>query len=227
VRRAGELITTRLVQYYGLVEAIPPVTVLDAADHARGLADQPELLTSAGRATLGVELRVVDEGDRPVPWGETGEVVTRGDHVMAGYWNAENRADLAKTVTGGWLHTGDLGRMAEDGHLWLVDRVGDMIISGGYNIYPREVEDVVAEVPEVAEVAVVGVADPDWGQRVVAVVTARAGATVDEAAVLEHCRSRMASYKKPKEVRVVDSFPLSSTGKIAKRVLREQLSGAG
>jgi acyl-CoA synthetase (AMP-forming)/AMP-acid ligase II len=174
-----------------------------------------------------VELRVVDEGDRPVPWGETGEVVTRGDHVMAGYWNAENRTDLAKTVARGWLHTGDLGRMAEDGHLWLVDRVGDMIISGGYNIYPREVEDVVAEVPEVAEVAVVGVADPDWGQRVVAVVTARAGATVDEAAVLEHCRSRMASYKKPKEVRVVDSFPLSSTGKIAKRVLREQLSGAG
>jgi acyl-CoA synthetase (AMP-forming)/AMP-acid ligase II len=226
VRRAGELITTRLVQYYGLVEAIPPVTVLDAADHARGLADQPELLTSAGRATLGVELRVVDEGDRPVPWGETGEVVTRGDHVMAGYWNAENRADLAKTVTGGWLHTGDLGRMAGDGHLWLVDRVGDMIISGGYNIYPREVEDVVAEVPEVAEVAVVGVADPDWGQRVVAVVTARAGATVDEAAVLEHCRSRMASYKKPKEVRVADSFPLNSTGKIAKRVLREHLSGA-
>jgi acyl-CoA synthetase (AMP-forming)/AMP-acid ligase II len=202
------------------------VTVLDAVDHARGLVDQPELLTSAGRAALGVELRVVDEGDRPVPWGETGEVVTRGDHVMAGYWNAENRADLAKTVTGGWLHTGDLGRMAGDGHLWLVDRVGDMIISGGYNIYPREVEDVVAEVPEVAEVAVVGVADPDWGQRVVAVVTARAGATVDEAAVLEHCRSRMASYKKPKEVRVVDSFPLNSTGKIAKRVLREHLSGA-
>jgi acyl-CoA synthetase (AMP-forming)/AMP-acid ligase II len=226
MRRASELITPRLVQYYGLVEAIPPVTVLDAADHARGLADHPELLTSAGRAALGVELRVVDEDDRPVPCGETGEVVTRGDHVMAGYWNAESRTDLAKTVADGWLHTGDIGRMTEDGHLWLVDRVGDMIISGGYNIYPREVEEVVAEMPAVAEVAVVGVADPDWGQRVVAVVTARAGATVDEAAVVEHCRSRMASYKKPKEVLVVDAFPLNSTGKIAKRVLRDQLSRA-
>ena len=123
----------------------------------------------------------------------------------------------------GWLHTGDLGRMDAEGNLWLVDRKGDLIISGGYNIYPREVEDVVAEVPGVAEVAVVGVRDADWGQRVVALVTAAPGASVDLDAVLEHCRSRLASYKKPKEVRVVESFPLNSTGKIAKKVLREQL----
>ena len=113
--------------------------------------------------------------------------------------------------------------MSADGHLWLVDRKGDMIISGGYNIYPREVEEVIAEVPAVAEVAVVGVADQDWGQRVVAMVTARPGATVDTDAVLAHCRERMASYKKPKEVRVVTEFPLNSTGKIAKKLLREQL----
>ena len=142
---------------------------------------------------------------------------------MAGYWNAENRDDLSKSVVHGWLHTGDLGRVSQDGHLWLIDRLGDMIISGGYNIYPREVEDVLAEAPGVAEVAVVGVTDADWGQRVVALVTARSGAVVDEAAVLEHCRERMASYKKPKEVRVVTEFPLNSTGKIAKKVLREQL----
>jgi acyl-CoA synthetase (AMP-forming)/AMP-acid ligase II len=124
---------------------------------------------------------------------------------------------------GGWLHTGDLGRLSQDGHLWLIDRLGDMIISGGYNIYPREVEDVVAEAPGVAEVAVVGITDPDWGQRVVALVTARSGAVVDEVAVLEHCRSRMASYKKPKEVRVVAELPVNSTGKIAKNVIRAQL----
>ncbi|HZI97632.1 MAG TPA: AMP-binding protein [Actinomycetales bacterium] len=223
LRRAYERITPHLVQYYGLVEAIPPVTVLDAADHARGLDDDPELLTSAGRTALGVQVLVVDDEGRPVPAGEVGEVVTRGDHVMAAYWNAEHRADLAKSVRDGWLHTGDLGRMSDDGHLWLIDRKGDMIISGGYNIYPREVEDVVAEVAGVAEVAVVGVADPDWGQRVVALVTAREGATVDEATVLEHCRERMASYKKPKEVRVVAELPLNSTGKIAKKVLRQQL----
>jgi acyl-CoA synthetase (AMP-forming)/AMP-acid ligase II len=223
LRQAFERLTPRLVQYYGLVEAIPPVTVLDAEDHRLGLTDHPELLTSAGRPALGVEIRVVDEEGSPVQAGEVGEVVTRGDHVMKGYWNASNREDLSKSVRDGWLHTGDLGRMSDDGHLWLIDRKGDLIISGGYNIYPREVEDVVAEVPGVAEVAVVGVRDADWGQRVVALVTARNGATVDESAVLEHCRLRMASYKKPKEVRVLDSFPLNSTGKIAKKVLREQL----
>jgi len=223
MRRAHEQITPHLVQYYGLVEAIPPVTVLDAADHARGLAHDPELLTSAGRSALGVEIAVVDPGGRTLPPGEVGEVVTRGDHVMRGYWNAEHRDDLSKSVVDGWLHTGDLGRMSDDGHLWLVDRVGDMIISGGYNIYPREVEEVVAEVPGVADVAVVGIDDPDWGQRVVALVTAREGAVVDEAKVMQHCRDRLASYKKPKQVRVVESFPLNSTGKIAKKVLRQQL----
>jgi len=227
MRQAHDRLTPNLVQYYGLVEAIPPVTVLDAADHARGLAGEPDLLTSAGRPALGVEIAVVDEDGREVPPGETGEVVTRGDHVMAGYWNADRRDDLSKSVVDGWLHTGDLGRLSADGHLWLVDRKGDMIISGGYNIYPREVEDVIAEVPTVAEVAVVGVADQDWGQRVVALVTARPGQSVDPEAVLAHCRERMASYKKPKEVRVVRELPLNSTGKIAKKVLRAQLGLEG
>ena len=220
LRQAYQRLTPNLVQYYGLVEAIPPVTVLDAADHARGIEADPGLLTSAGRAALGVEIRVVDPDGRPLPAGETGEVITRGDHVMKGYWNAAGRSDLSKSVRDGWLYTGDLGRMSDDGHLWLVDRVGDMIISGGYNIYPREVEDVVAEVPGIAEVAVVGLPDPDWGQRVVAFVTLREGATVSEAEILEHCRQRMASYKKPKEVRVLDSFPLGATGKISKKALR-------
>ena len=142
---------------------------------------------------------------------------------MAGYYNAEQRSDLSKAVVDGWLHTGDLGRLSEDGHLWLIDRKGDMIISGGYNIYPREVEDVIAEVLGVDEVAVLGVDDADWGQRVVALVTARPGAEVDPERVREHCATRMASYKKPKEVRVVREFPLNSTGKIAKKVLRADL----
>lgn len=224
IRAAHERLTPNLVQYYGLVEAIPPVTVLDAADHARGLADAPALLTSAGRPASGVEVSIVDEDGREVPVGEVGEVVTRGDHVMPGYWNAEGRADLSKSVREGWLHTGDLGRLDDAERLWLVDRKGDMIISGGYNIYPREVEDVVAEVPGVHEVAVVGVDDRDWGQRVVALVTVDPGASVTPEAITEYCRARMASYKKPKDVRLVDSFPLNSTGKIAKKQLREQLN---
>lgn len=223
MRRAHEQLTPHLVQYYGLVEAIPPVTVLDAADHERGLDGEPELLTSAGRPALGVELAVVDEDGRRLAPGEVGEVITRGDHVMAGYYNAEHRSDLSKAVVDGWLHTGDLGRLDDEGHLWLIDRKGDMIISGGYNIYPREVEEVVAELADVAQVAVVGVTDPDWGQRVVAFVTPRSGAEVTEDQVRDHCASRLASYKKPKEVRVVAELPLNSTGKIAKKELRAQL----
>jgi acyl-CoA synthetase (AMP-forming)/AMP-acid ligase II len=200
--------------------------VLNAADHARGLAGSADLLTSTGRAALGVEIAVVDEAGTPLPPGEVGEVITRGDHVMGGYWNAAGRDDLAKIVRDGWLHTGDLGHLSADGHLWLVDRKGDMIISGGYNIYPREVEDVVAEVPGVGEVAVIGVDDPDWGQRVVAFYTVAGGLELDERAILDHCVARLASYKKPKELRRVDAFPLNSTGKISKKELRAQLAGA-
>lgn len=226
MRAAFERLTPHLVQYYGLVEAIPPVTVLDASQHARGLAGEPELLSSAGRPALGVEIAVVDEAGIPVAAGEAGEVITRGDHVMAGYYNPGVRTDLSRAVRDGWLHTGDLGRLDAEGNLWLVDRKGDMIISGGYNIHPREVEDVVAEVPGVHEVAVVGVDDADWGQRVVALVTAQPDAdpTALPDAIAAHCRDRLASYKKPKEVRVVPELPLNSTGKIAKKDLKAPLS---
>ena len=130
---------------------------------------------------------------------------------------------VQRQAAGATTSPGDLGRLSEDGHLWLIDRKGDMIISGGYNIYPREVEEVIAEAPGIDEVAVVGVADADWGQRVVALVTARQGAEVSQDLVRDFCASRLAAYKKPKEVRVVSEFPLNSTGKIAKKVLRAQL----
>ncbi|MQA25978.1 MAG: AMP-binding protein [Micromonosporaceae bacterium] len=217
IRQAYLRLTDGLVQYYGLVEAMPPVTVLSAADHALGLLDQPDLLTSAGRPCHGVDLRVVDSDGDEVPIGQVGEVLVRGENVMAGYWGAAG--DSIKAVRNGWLHTGDLGRQDEHGRLWLVDRKGDMIITGGYNVYPREIEDVIAEASGVREAAVVGVADPDWGQRIVALYTGDAR----EESVADHCRARLAGYKKPKEIRRVDRFPLNSTGKIAKNVLRAQL----
>jgi acyl-CoA synthetase (AMP-forming)/AMP-acid ligase II len=217
IRQAYERLTPNLVQYYGLVEAIPPVTVLTAADHAAGLdGTRPDLLTAAGRAAGDVELSIVDEDGRLLPSGEVGEVVTRGPHVMPGYWAGEAGT---KALRAGWLHTGDLGRMSDDGVLWLVDRKGDMIITGGYNVYPREVEDAIAAVPGVREVAVVGLPDDEWGQRIVALYTGAATPdTVDT-----HCRAMLASYKKPKEIRRVDAFPLNATGKIAKNRLRETL----
>jgi acyl-CoA synthetase (AMP-forming)/AMP-acid ligase II len=221
IRQAYQRVTENLVQYYGLVEAMPPVTVLDAADHAAGLADQPDLLTSAGRPCFGVEVRIVDDAGTTLPPGEIGEVITRGDHVMRGYWGAGRPGSPAsvKAVRDGWLHTGDLGRLDADGRLWLVDRKGDMIITGGYNVYPREVEEVIAAVPGVHEVAVIGVADPDWGQRIVAVFSGTA--SPDE--IDTHCRASLASYKKPKQIRHVDRFPLNATGKIAKNILRADL----
>ena len=225
IKQCFERITPNMSQYYGLVEAIPPVTVLGPEDHARGILGEAELLNSAGIPCNGVEVRIVDESGADVPVGEIGEVITRGDHIMRGYYGAAGAdATVTKAVRDGWLYTGDLGRMDLDERLYLVDRKGDMIISGGYNIYPREIEDVIAEVPGVHEVAVVGVEDPEWGQHVTALLTLLPGASVTEEAVLEHCRARMASYKKPKDVRIVDEFPLNSTGKIAKKVLREQLN---
>ena len=225
IRQCFDRITPHMSQYYGLVEAIPPVTVLGPADHLRGIEGDAEILTSAGLPCNGVEVRIVDEDGRDVPVGEIGEVITRGDHVMRGYYGqAGQDATVTKAVRDGWLHTGDLGRMDADERLFLVDRKGDMIISGGYNIYPREVEDVIAEVPGVHEVAVIGVTDADWGQHVTALFTVAPGATVTVDDVVAHCKSRMASYKKPKDVRIVESFPLNSTGKIAKKVLRAELN---
>jgi acyl-CoA synthetase (AMP-forming)/AMP-acid ligase II len=130
-------------------------------------------------------------------------------------------------VRDGWLYTGDLGRLDIDNRLYLVDRKGDMIISGGYNIYPREIEDVIAEVTEINEVAVLGAPDKEWGQRVTAFVSLKPNSSIDEKIVvekiLEHCKSKMASYKKPKDVFVVKEFPLNSTGKISKKTLKLQL----
>lgn len=225
IRQCFERITSNMAQYYGLVEAIPPVTVLGPEDHARGIAGDAQVLTSAGIPCNGVEIRIVDENGVDVPIGEIGEVITRGDHVMRGYYGqAAEDPTVTKAVRDGWLYTGDLGRVDADERLFLVDRKGDMIISGGYNIYPREIEDCIAAVPGVHEVAVVGVEDPDWGQHVTALLTVLPGATVTPEQVLEHCRATMASYKKPKDIRIVDEFPLNSTGKIAKKVLREQLN---
>jgi len=228
IRQTFDRITTNMAQYYGLVEAIPPVTVLGFEDHAAGVAGREDLLSSAGVPCVGVEVRIVDEHGKDVPVGEIGEVITRGDHIMRGYYGqAGMDATVTKAVREGWLHTGDLGRMDNEERLFLVDRKGDMIISGGYNIYPREIEDVIAEVPGVNEVAVVGVSDPEWGQYVTALFTVQPGAQVSADDVIAHCRATMASYKKPKDVRIVESFPLNSTGKIAKKVLREQLESEG
>jgi acyl-CoA synthetase (AMP-forming)/AMP-acid ligase II len=212
LRRAHERLTPRLVQYYGLVEAMPPLSVLGVADHERAVTGEDALATSAGRVLPTVEVRVDPE---------TGEVAARGDVVTPGYWNAERRDDLGKSFEDGWLLTGDVGRL-EDGYLWLTDRRGDVVISGGYNIYPREVEEAVATAPGVVQCAAVGLPDPLWGQRLVVAVVGELG---DPEAVVARACVGLAPHKRPKEVHVLPELPLGATGKIDRRAVARLLQG--
>lgn len=213
IRQAYHRITPNLVQYYGMVEAIPPLSVLDAADHHRGVTDDPDLLGSVGRPCTGVEIEFRD-GDRLVADGEVGELVVSGPAVSPGYHNAGTRTDLGKSHADGVLYSGDLGCRAANGYLHLTGRSKDMIITGGYNVYPREVEEAISTVAGVHDVVVVGLPDPLWGQRIVAAYTVEVGAALDDTIVLAEGRHRLADYKRPKAVYQVDALPLTPLGKV-------------
>jgi long-chain acyl-CoA synthetase len=207
-------------QLFGQGEAPMLLATLPKAEHLAG--DDPvkqRRLASAGRETTGVRMRVVDEHDRDVPPGTPGEIVARGDLVMKGYWNRPDAT--AETLRGGWHHTGDVGYLDADGYLFITDRKKDMIISGGANIYPRELEEVICTHPAVHEVAVIGVPDEKWGESVKAVVVLRPGARATEPEIIEHCRRHLGSYKKPSTVDFVAELPKNAYGKILKRELRE------
>ena len=193
------------------------ITALARDDH--GEAHLP----TCGRARTLVGVRVVDADDRVLPAGETGEIVTRSDCMMRGYWN--NPEATAKSLRGGWLHTGDIGSLGADGYLTLHDRANDMIISGGSNIYPREIEEVLLRHAGVLEVSVVGRAHPDWGEETVAFVVLREGANVTQAELDRLCLDHIARYKRPRAYRFVDDLPKNNYGKVLKTALREQLAG--
>ena len=202
-------------QAYGMTELSPVATLLTPADH-----DDPALRRSAGRAAPHVEVRIVDPDGREVPRGEVGEIIVRGDNVMLGYWNRPD--DTAAAVRDGWMHTGDGGRMDDNGYVFVVDRIKDMIITGGENVYSAEVENALAKHPAVAAVAVIGVPDPDWGERVHAVVVLLPGHNATEEQLRAHCKTLVAGYKAPRSVDFVDAMPMSGAGKILKRELRKQ-----
>ena len=215
----------RLYQLYGQGESPMTITGLDRRMHADSLHPRwRERLASCGVPRTGVLVRVVDDNDVELPPGEVGEVVTRSDCVMAGYW--ENPAANAEALRGGWLHTGDLGSIDEDGFLTLRDRSKDMIISGGSNIYPREIEEVLLRHPDLVEAAVVGRPHPDWGEEVVAFVVAKPGAEVAEAALDRLCLDHIARFKRPRLYRFVEALPKNNYGKVLKTELRKLL-GAG
>jgi long-chain acyl-CoA synthetase len=219
--RALDCFGRRLVQIYGQGEAPMTITVLPVEDHfddhdGRRL----DRLGSVGRAQTGVEMAVLDANDQPLPPGEIGEVCVRGDVVMAGYLNSPEAT--AAALSNGWLHTGDLGRLDEHGYLTLVDRSKDLIISGGSNIYPREVEEVLLLHPAIKEAAVIGVPDEEWGESVLAAVVKKEGHIPDERELDLFCLEHIARFKRPKRYVFVDELPKNATGKVLKRELRER-----
>jgi acyl-CoA synthetase (AMP-forming)/AMP-acid ligase II len=179
---------------------------------------QERRLSSAGQPYPGTSVRILDDegGDRPL--GEIGEIVVRSSGMMSGYWR--NPGMTAEVLREGWLHTGDMGLLDEDGFLYIIDRKKDMIVSGGENIYSREVEDALVAHPMVAEAAVIGVPDPRWGEGVMAYVVLREGMQIGEAALIDHCRTLIAGYKRPQKIAFVVALPRLPHGKIDKKALR-------
>jgi acyl-CoA synthetase (AMP-forming)/AMP-acid ligase II len=201
-------------QAYGMTEVSPVATLLLPADH-----HDPARRRSAGRAAPHAEVRVVDEDDCEVPRGTVGEVVCRGGHVMLGYWNQPEAT--AEALRGGWMHTGDGGYMDEAGYVYVVDRLKDMIVTGGENVYSVEVEKALAAHPAVASCAVIGVPDETLGERVHAVVVVTAGESTTPEELRDFCKQHIAGYKAPRSAEFVDALPLSGAGKVLKRELRE------
>ncbi|HEX5506245.1 MAG TPA: fatty acid--CoA ligase, partial [Thermomicrobiales bacterium] len=205
-----------LVQVYGLTETSGAMTALPARDHT---AESDQRLRSCGVPLSVAEIRVVDAWGEPLPTEEVGEIVVRSGLVMQGYWNQPDAT--AAAIRDGWFHTGDAGYFDADGYLYIYDRVKDMIVSGGENIYPAEVESALYGHPAVADVGVIGVPDDRWGESVKAVVVLKPGAAATAEELVAYCRERIAHYKAPKTVDFVDALPRNPSGKILKRVLRE------
>jgi acyl-CoA synthetase (AMP-forming)/AMP-acid ligase II len=207
-----------------MTELAGNVVFMSKADHVRADQEAPELLRAAGRVGALAEVAIVDEEGRECPPGTPGEIVVRGDQVLTGYWNRPD-AD-AEAFRDGWFHTGDMARMDEEGFVYIVDRKKDMIVSGGENVYPREVEEVLYQHPAVAEAAVFGLPDTHWGERVAAAVVVRPDAAASEAELDALCRERLAGYKRPRRWLFVAEIPKNVSGKVLKRSLRDAYDDA-
>ncbi|MGJ8686285.1 MAG: AMP-binding protein, partial [Spongiibacteraceae bacterium] len=211
-----------LTQAYGQTEMAPIVTILSPADHRAAISGDEKsarLLRAAGRSCYAVQIKTVDEEGNTVPLGTVGEVCTRGPNAMLGYWNKPEQT--AAALKDNWVHSGDAGYIDEEGYLFIVDRVKDMVVTGGENVFSAEVESALSTHPAVAQVAVVGIPHDDWGEAVHAIVVGRPGVACTEADIIAHAREKIAPYKCPKSVSFRDEpLPLSGAGKVLKRELR-------
>ncbi len=221
LKQAMKIFACRFIQYYGQTESGPATTALRPEDHVLdGSEAQMKKLGSAGRPVLGFEVKIVDPIGREVSRGSVGEITVRGEALMEGYWNLADETEAS--LKNRWLYTGDMGRLDENGYLYIVDRKHDMIISGGKNIYPREVEELLYQHEDVIEAVVIGVPDDYWGESVRAIVVKKEGSNISEKDLIDYCRENIASYKKPRRVEFRKSLPKSPTGKILKRSIREE-----
>ena len=211
-----------LAQGYGAGETTGGVISLSIADHARAISgEKPQLLSACGRAFCESELQVLNDDGQPVQGDQIGEISVRGPDVFAGYWRAPEVTQAAFDAQG-WLRTGDLARVDDEGYIYIVDRRKDMLVSGGFNIYPTEIEAVLAQYPAVYEVCVVGVPDEHWGEVVKAVVVLRQGAQASEQALIDFCKDWLADFKKPRSVDFVTELPKNSNGKLSRKEVRER-----
>ncbi|SEJ39829.1 AMP-binding protein [Achromobacter sp. NFACC18-2] len=219
IREAWEALGPKLSQGYGAGETTGGLVLLSALDHADAMAGHPERLLSCGRPFGESEVRLVDENGQEVAPGEIGEITVSGPDVFAGYWQEPELS--AQALRDGWLHTGDLARTDDEGFMYIVDRKKDMIISGGFNIYPTEVEQALYQHPAVYEACVFGVPDKLWGESVKAMIVLKPGETATPADLIEHCRKQLADFKKPRSVELLAELPKNANGKVARKQMRD------
>lgn len=210
----------KFIQYYGQTEAPLILSLLEIGDHQTDNEEAAARLISCGRPVATTSIKICDEEGKELPLGDIGEIVVNSTQGMIGYWNAPELT--AETIKDGWIFTRDMGYIDERGYLFLVDRKSDMIISGGFNIYPREVEEVLYEHPAVLEAAAIGTPDPKWVETVTAYVVLRPGASATEEEIIEFCKDKLASYKKPTSVHFIDSLPKTAVGKVLRRALKKE-----
>jgi acyl-CoA synthetase (AMP-forming)/AMP-acid ligase II len=225
LRRLHEVVGDLLVEGWGMAENSGGLVTATTAADFRGESEATgDIFASVGRPVVDTAVEVVGDDDRPLPHDGSapGELIVRSSALFSGYWRNEEATRSA--LRGGWYHSGDLGSIDPAGYVYVSDRRTDLIVSGGMNVYPSEVETVIAELPGVAECAVVGAPDERWGQTVVAVVAPATGAHVDTQSVIDHCRERIASYKKPTRVVFVDALPRNTANKVLRRQLSEEVA---
>ena len=223
LRRAVSCFGCDVYQAYGLTETTAILTLLGADEHRRALAGETHLLLAAGRPLPGTEMRIADDEDRPCPAGQIGQILARGPQIVPGYWALEKAtADFLKD---GWAHTGDAGEIDPEGYLYIRDRIKDMVVSGGENIYPREVENALFDHPRIVDAAVIGVPDEKFGEALHAVIVTDTGEALSTAEVIAFCRTKLGGYKVPRQISCVKELPRNASGKVLKQELRKPYWG--